>query len=49
VEHRLSLFKNRVLRRMFEPMTDEKRRGWGNLHIEEFHNLYASENIIRRI
>jgi hypothetical protein len=43
------VFENRVFRRIFGPMTDEERGGWRNLHIEEHHSLYSSENIIRRI
>jgi hypothetical protein len=38
-EHRLRVFENRVLRRIFEPMRDEVMGEW-KLHSEELHNLY---------
>jgi hypothetical protein len=34
-EHRLGVFENRVLRRMFGPKRDEVRRGWRELHNED--------------
>jgi hypothetical protein len=49
VEHRLRVFKNRVLRRMFGPEREKVIGGWRRLHNEEFHNLYTSENIVRVI
>jgi hypothetical protein len=33
-EHRLGVFENRVLRRIFEPNNDEMTRGWRKLHNE---------------
>jgi hypothetical protein len=45
-EYRLSVFENRVLRRMFGPKRDEVRGGWRKLHNEELHNLYSSPSII---
>jgi hypothetical protein len=48
-EHRLRVFENRVLRRIFEPKGDEVTGDWGKLHNEELHNLYSSPNIIRQI
>jgi hypothetical protein len=41
-EHRLRVFENRVLRRMFGPKRDEVTGEWGKLHSEELHNLYKS-------
>jgi hypothetical protein len=38
-EHRLRVFKNRVLRGIFVPKMDEVIGGWRKLHTEEFHNL----------
>jgi hypothetical protein len=38
-EHRLRVFENRVLRRMFRPKRDEVTGGWRKLHNEELHNL----------
>jgi hypothetical protein len=48
-EHRLRVFENRVLRRIFGPKRDEVTGDWRKLHNEEFHNLYSSPNIIRMI
>jgi hypothetical protein len=48
-EHRLRVFENRVLRRIFGPMRDEVIRGWRKLHNEQLHNLYCSPSIIRII
>jgi hypothetical protein len=35
-EHRLRVFENMVLRRIFEPKRDELTGGWRKLHNEEF-------------
>jgi hypothetical protein len=48
-EHRLRVFENRVLRRIFGPKKDEVTGEWRELHNEELHNLYSSLNIIRMI
>jgi hypothetical protein len=48
-EHRLKVFENRVLRRIFAPKRDEMTGGWRKLHNEKLHNLYSSPNIIRMI
>jgi hypothetical protein len=45
--HRLRVFVNRVLRRIFGAKRDEVTGDWRNLHNEELHNLYSSPNIIR--
>jgi hypothetical protein len=42
-EHRLRMFENRVLRRIFGPKRDEITRGWRKLHNEELRNLYSSK------
>jgi hypothetical protein len=47
--HRLRLFVNKVLRRIFGPKTDEIIQGWRKLHNEELHNLCSSPDIIRII
>jgi hypothetical protein len=44
-EHRLAVFKNRVLRRMFGPKSEEAMGGWRKLYKEELHNFYTSQNI----
>jgi hypothetical protein len=48
-EHRLRMFENRVLRRIFGPKRDEVTGGWRKLHNEELRNLYSSPSIIRMI
>jgi hypothetical protein len=40
-EHRLGVFENRVLRRIFGKKRDEVTGGWRKLHNEELHNLYS--------
>jgi hypothetical protein len=43
-EHRLRIFENRVLRRIFGPKTEED--GWcSKFRNEELHSLYSSPNI----
>jgi hypothetical protein len=46
-KHRLGVFENRVLRRIFGPKRDEVTGEWGKLHNEELHDLYTSPSIIR--
>jgi hypothetical protein len=48
-EHRLRVFENRVLRRIFGPKRDEVTGEWGKLHSEELRDLYSSPSIIRII
>jgi len=48
-EHRLRVFENRVLRRIFGPKRDEVTGEWRKLHNEELNNLYSSPNIVRVI
>jgi hypothetical protein len=48
-EHRLRVFENRVLRRVFGPKRDDVTGDWRKLHNEQLHNLYSSPNIIRMI
>jgi hypothetical protein len=48
-EHRLRVFENRVLRRIFGPKRDEMTGEWRKLHNQEFHDLYSSLSIIRII
>jgi hypothetical protein len=48
-EHRLRVFENRVLRRIYGPKRDEVTREWRKLHNEDLHNLYSSSNIIRQV
>jgi hypothetical protein len=48
-EHRLGVFENRVLRRIFEPKRDEVTGEWRKLYNEELRDLYSSPSIIRII
>jgi hypothetical protein len=48
-EHRLRVFGNSVLRRIFGQKRDEVTGGWRKLRNEEHHNLYSSPSIIRMI
>jgi hypothetical protein len=48
-EHRLRVFENRVLRRIFGPKRYEVTGEWRKLHSEELHNLYSSPDIIWQI
>jgi hypothetical protein len=43
--HRLRVFENRVLRRIFGPMRGEVTGEWRKLQSEELHNLYSSPDI----
>jgi hypothetical protein len=47
-EHRLRVFGNRVLRRIFGPKREEDG-SWRKLHNYEIHKLYSSTNIVRVI
>jgi hypothetical protein len=47
-EHRLRVFENRVLRRIFGPKREEDV-SWRKLHNDELHSLYSSLNIFRVI
>jgi hypothetical protein len=46
--HRLRVFENRVLRRIFGPKREEDG-SWRKLHNDELHNLYSSPNIVKVI
>jgi hypothetical protein len=48
-EHRVKVYENRFVRRIFGPKREEVVGGWRRLHNEEIHNLYALPNIIRVI
>ena len=47
-EHRLRVFENRVLRRIFVPKRDEVTEDWRKLHNEKLNDVY-SPNIIHVI
>jgi hypothetical protein len=48
-EHKLRVFENRVLRRIFGAKRNGVTGGRRKLHNEELHNLYSSPSIIRII
>jgi hypothetical protein len=48
-ECRLTVFENKVLRRIFGPKRDEVTGDWRRLHKRELYALYFSPNIIRVI
>jgi hypothetical protein len=48
-EHRLRVFENRVLRRIFGRKRDEVTGEWRKLHSEKLRNLYSSPHIIRQV
>jgi hypothetical protein len=48
-EHKLRVFENRVLKRIFVPKRDEVTGGRRKLYNEELNNLYFSPSIIRMI
>jgi hypothetical protein len=45
-EHRLRVFENRMLRKIFGRKREGVAGGWRTLHNEKLHNLYASPNTI---
>jgi hypothetical protein len=46
-EHRLTVFENKVLRRIFGPKTDKATGEWRKLHNDELNNLYPSPMLCR--
>jgi hypothetical protein len=44
-EHGVTVFENRLLRRIFGPTRDEVAGDWRKVHNEELHNLHSSINI----
>ena len=48
-EHRLRVFENMVLRRIFGPKRDEVPGEWRTLDNEELNDLYCSPNIVQVI
>jgi hypothetical protein len=47
--HRLGVFENRVLSRIFGNKREEVAGGWGRLHKNKIHNLYPLLSIINVI
>jgi hypothetical protein len=48
-EHRLRVFENKVLRKIFGPKRVEVKGDWKKLHNEKLCDLYSSPSIIRII
>ena len=48
-EHRLRVFENKVLRKIFGAKGNEITGEWRKLHNAELHVLYSSPNIIRNL
>ena len=48
-EHRLRVFENKVLRKIFGAENDKITGEWRKLHNTELHALYSSPNIIRTL
>jgi hypothetical protein len=48
-KHRLRVFNNRMLRKIFGPKRGEVKGEWRKLHNDELNDLYSSLNIIRVI
>jgi hypothetical protein len=44
-KHRLKIFENRLLRRIFGPKSEEDG-SWRKLYNDELHSLYSSPNIV---
>jgi hypothetical protein len=47
-EHRLRVFENRVLRKIFGPKREEDG-SWRKVHNDVLHDMYSSPNIVRVI
>jgi hypothetical protein len=45
-EHRLKVFENKVVRKIFGPKRDEATGGYRKLHNQELRELYSSPSII---
>jgi hypothetical protein len=48
-EHRLRVFENRVLRKIFGSKRDEVAEEWRKLLNEELYGMYSSPHVIRVI
>ena len=46
-EHKLRVFENKGLRKIYGPKRDEMTGEWRRLHNEELHGLYDSPDVVR--
>jgi hypothetical protein len=46
-EHRLKVFKKRVLTKISGPKREKVTGGWRKLNIEECHDLYSLPNVTK--
>ena len=46
-KHKLRVFENKVLRKIYGPKRDEMTGEWRRLHNEELHGLYDSPDVVR--
>jgi hypothetical protein len=46
-EHKLRVFENRALRRVFGPKREEATGDWRKLHDEKLNDLYSLPNIVQ--
>lgn len=46
-EHKLRVFENKVLRKIYGPKRDEMTGEWRRLHNEELHGLYDSPDVVK--
>ena len=46
-EHKLHVFENKVLRKIYGPKRDEMTGEWRRLHNEELHGLYDSPDVVK--
>ena len=44
-EHRLRMFKNRALRKIFDPKRDKVTGEWKRVHNKKIYDLYSSLNV----
>jgi hypothetical protein len=48
-EHKLTVFENRVLRKIFGPNRQDVTGDWRKLHNEELYDFYSSPNMITTV
>jgi len=46
-EHKLRVFENKILRKIYGPKRDEMTGEWRRLHNDELYGLYDSPNVVK--